>query len=110
MGDQPEASSASSAGCGCFRRNATSKSPFVVTASRLLYQDLRGFTRSFSCPVPISRSQVHLTSADVKGFPSCHLTPSRSLKVSSLPSSLQFQLVARSGTIEFRLFCFTFWS
>ena len=44
--------------------------------------------RSLSLPVPISRSQVHLTSAAVKGLPSCHLTPWRSGKVSSLPSSL----------------------
>ena len=45
---------------------------------------------------------MHLTSLAVNGLPSCHLTPSRSLKVSVLPSSLQFQLVARSGTIDRR--------
>src|SRR4051794_30755318 len=55
-------------------------------------------------------SQVHLTSLAVNGFPSCHLTPGRSLKVSSLPSSLRLQLSARSGTIDERLFCGTCWS
>src|SRR5712671_1321790 len=44
-------------------------------------------------------------SAAVNGLPSCHLTPCRSLKVSSVPSSLHDQLVARSGTIDFMLFC-----
>src|SRR5690242_14670221 len=33
--------------------------------------------------LPVIRSQVHLTSAAMNGLPSCHLTPSRSLKVSS---------------------------
>src|SRR6516162_7973494 len=70
---------------------------------------LARLTRSFSLPIPISRSQVHLTSAAVKGLPSCHLTPRRNGKVSSLPSSLQAQLVARSGTIESGLFCATSW-
>src|SRR6516162_9923652 len=49
--------------------------------------------RSLSLPVPIRRSQVHLTSAAVNGLPSCHLTPWRSGKVSSLPSSLHSHLV-----------------
>src|SRR5215468_6669760 len=66
--------------------------------------------RNLSLPVPINRSQVHLTSAAVKGLPSCHLTPWRSEKVSSLPSSAHSHLVARSGTIEERLFCATCWS
>src|SRR4029077_4988795 len=81
-----------------------------TTASRLRYQDLRGLTRSFSGAVPATRSQVHLTSLAVNGFPSCHLTPWRNLNVNSLPSSLEAQLVARSGTIDSRLFCFTCWS
>src|SRR5690349_21693294 len=66
--------------------------------------------RNFSLDLPVSRSQVHLTSLAVKGLPSCHLTPWRSGKVSSLPSSLQDQPVARSGTIDFMLFCATCWS
>src|SRR4051794_26387432 len=55
-------------------------------------------------------SQVHLTSAAVKGLPSCHVTPARSLKISDLPSSVVLQLSARSGTIDERLFCGTCWS
>src|SRR5216683_7088975 len=75
--------------------------------SRLAYQDFRGLTRSFSLALPCKRSKVHLTSADVNGFPSCHLTPSRSGNVNSVPSSFHAQLVARSGTIDFRVFCGT---
>src|SRR5260370_35400970 len=78
-----------------------------MTSSRLRYHDLRGLRRSFSLPFPISKSQVHLTSAAVNGFPSCHLTPWRSGKVSSLPSSLHDQLAARSGTTDCRLVCAT---
>src|SRR6266436_4144124 len=82
----------------------------MVTSSRLRYQDLRGLMRSFSLDLPVSRSQVHLTSLALKGLPSCQVTPWRSGNVSSVPSSLQDQLVARSGTTELRLFCFTCWS
>src|SRR5215472_11795002 len=78
--------------------------------SRLRYQVLRGLTRSFSLAFPVNRSQVHLTSAAVNGFPSCHLTPWRRLKVRSLPSSLQAQEVARSATIDLGLACSTCWS
>src|ERR1700752_4634992 len=63
--------------------------------------------RSFSLALPLKRSQVHLTSLAVKGLPSCHLTPWRSGKVSSVPSSFHDQLVARSGTIDCRLLCAT---
>src|SRR6266436_1647901 len=82
----------------------------MVTSSRFRYQDLRGLMRSFSLDLPVSKSQVHLTSLAVKDLPSCQLTPSRNGKVSSVPSSLHDQPVARSGTIESRLFCFTCWS
>src|SRR3954464_9694261 len=71
------------------------------------YQDFRGFWRNFCCDLPISMSKVHLTSADVNGLPSCHLTPWRSLKVSFLLSLLHAQPSARSGTIESTLFCGT---
>src|SRR5438132_1253818 len=60
--------------------------------------------RNFSLDLLVSRSQVHLTSWAVKGLPSCHLTPWRSGKVNSVPSSFHAQLVARSGTIDFMLF------
>src|SRR5437667_7372599 len=66
--------------------------------------------RSFSFALPLSRSQVHLTSWAVNGLPSCHLTPWRSGKVNSVPSSLEDQLVASSGTIDRMLFCGTLWS
>src|SRR5205814_6037057 len=85
-------------------------SPLVLTASRFLHQDLRGLTLSFSLDFPVSRSNVHWTSLAVKGLPSCQLTPARNGKVSSVPSSFHDQPVARSGTIEPRLFCFTCWS
>src|SRR5215472_11405879 len=88
----------------------TSQSPLTVTSSRFRYQDLRGLTRSLFSDLPVSMSQVHLTSWAVNGLPSCHLTPWRNGKVSSVPSSLHAQPVARSGTIDCRLFCFTCWS
>src|SRR5947199_4358548 len=66
--------------------------------------------RSFSLTLPLSRSQVHLTSWAVKGLASCHLTPRRNGKVSSVPSSFQDQLVANSGTLDRILFCATCWS
>src|SRR5262252_67810 len=37
--------------------------------------------RSCSLDLPVSRSHVHFTSLDVKGLPSCHVTPWRSGKV-----------------------------
>src|SRR5437899_8185318 len=66
--------------------------------------------RNLSAERSDSVSQVHLTSRAVNGFPSCHLTPWRSGKVSCVPSSLHDQPVARSGTTEARLFCATCWS
>jgi hypothetical protein len=39
---------------------------------------LRGLRRSLSADLPVSMSQVHLTSLAVNGWPSCHLTPCRS--------------------------------
>src|SRR5260370_8967871 len=83
----------------------TAYSPSVVTLSRFLYQAFRGLHRSFSLDLPSSMSQVRRTSPAVNGLPSCHSPPSRSHNVSWVPSSLHDQRVARSGTIEFRLFC-----
>src|SRR5215475_16164743 len=82
----------------------------MLTSSRFLYQDLRGLRRSLFSDLPVSMSQVHLTSWAVNGLPSCHLTPWRNGKVSSVPSSLHDQPVARSGTIELMLVCATCWS
>ena len=49
------------------------------TASTLAYQSFRGFRRSFCEASGASRSmsKVYLTSFDVKGLPSCHLTSFR---------------------------------
>src|SRR5207248_11630358 len=93
-----EASRAIKAGCGLFKRNVTVSSA-VLIKSRLRYQDLRGLVRSLSSLLPRIRTQVHLTSAAVKGLPSCQLTPCRSLKVSAVISALHDHLVARSGSI-----------
>src|SRR6266568_1980374 len=82
----------------------------MVTSSRLRYQDLRGLMRSFSLALPVSRSQVHLTSLAVNGLPSCHLTPWCNGNVNSVPSSFHDQPVARSGTIDCRLFWGRCWS
>ena len=48
---------------------------------------------------------MHLTSAAVKGLPSCHFTPWCSGNVNSVPSSLQRHSVASSGTIDSGVFC-----
>src|SRR4051812_40439424 len=96
----------STEGCGRPRWKVTSRSPLVVTCLRLNHHDLRGFLRSFDSS-PSSMSQVHLTSDEVNGLPSCHFTPSRSLKVRSLPSLLHAHSVARSGTILSGRFCFS---
>src|SRR5215472_1975558 len=106
-GDQPDANNARKEGCGRFKRKVTSQSPLTLTSSRFLYQDLRGLRRSLFSDLPVSVSQVHLTSWAVNGLPSCHLTPWRSRKVSSVPSSLHDQLTARSGTMDCMLFCGT---
>src|SRR6266705_969632 len=78
-------------------------STLATTSSRLRYQALRGLRRSLSAVLPCSMSQVHLTSLAVNGFPSCHLTPWRSLKVSAVLSSSHDHSLARSGTIDSRL-------
>src|SRR2546421_8464621 len=98
---------ASSDDCGRLRWTVASVSPLTLISVTLAYQSLRGFLRNFCSETPRSMSQVHFTSLAVNGLPSCHFTPWRSGKVSSVPSSLHDQLVARSGTIDCRLFCGT---
>ena len=78
-------------------KRATNLTTPMVRGSGI--KDLRGLTRSFSLDLAVSRSKVHTTSLAVKGLPSCHATPPRSGKVSSVPSSLHDQPVARSVTI-----------
>src|SRR5215831_8776474 len=100
----PPASMVSSDGCGRVRWKVTSRSPLTVISLMLAHHDLRGFLRSFDSGF-VSMSQVHLTSALVNGLPSCHFTPSRSLKVRAVPSALHAHSVARSGTMWSGLFC-----
>src|SRR5262249_13637985 len=76
----------------------------AVTLSTLLYQEARGLARSLFSVLPSRRSNVQTTSLAVNGLPSCHFTPSWSLKVRSLPSALQLHDLARSGTIDCGLF------
>src|SRR6516164_4532850 len=97
-------------GCGRLSLKVASKSPLTEISVTLAYQSLRGFLRNFCSETPRSMSQVHLTSFDVNGWPSCHLTPSRSLKVSAVLSAFHAQLVASSGTIVSMLFCGLCWS
>src|ERR1051325_11089279 len=73
----------------------------------LPYQLPRGLFLSLSRARPVSRLKVHSTSAAVNAQPSCHFTPLRSLKVSSVLSSFQLHDSARSGTIDLSLFCGT---
>src|SRR6476620_8776630 len=72
----------------------------------LVYQTLRGL-RLKSCvsPLPISIRQVHCTSLAVNGWPSCHFTPCRSLKVSFVLVASHDQVSARSGITVSRLSC-----
>src|SRR5207248_11636019 len=81
-----------------------------VTFSTSLYQEARWSARSLFSVLPIRRSNVHATSLAVNGLPSCHFSPSSSLKVSALPSALQLHALARSGTITCWLFCGLLWS
>src|SRR5215471_9944061 len=106
IGEKPEASRPSNAGCGAFSLKMASLSPFTVTLSTLAYQPLRKLTLKFSGALPCRRSMVHFTSAALNGLPSCHLMPWRRVKVRVLPSSLHVHFSARSGTMSSRLFCF----
>src|SRR5437764_15258754 len=101
---------AMSEGCGRLRWKTASVLPLTVTSATLSYQSLRGFLRNFASDLPINMSNVHFTSFAVNGLPSCHLTPSRSLKVSCVLSAFHDQLVASSGTMVSRLFCGLCWS
>src|ERR1700681_2279018 len=96
---------ASNDGCGRARWKVAVSSPVTVTSVTFWYQSLRGFLRNLSGDFPISRSKVHFTSRLVKGLPSCHLTPSRSLNVSCVLSAFHDQLLANSGTMVSGLFC-----
>ena len=81
----------------------------AVTFTALVHHAERGLRRSLVSP-PSSRSKVQATSLAVKGWPSCHFTPSRRTKTSFLLSSFQSHFVARSGTTVSRLFLGACWS
>ena len=78
----------------------------MLTSCSFVYQTLRGL-RLKSCvsPLPISIRQVHCTSFAVNGWPSCHFTPCRSLKVSLVLVASHDQLSARSGMTVSMLSC-----
>src|SRR3954454_10655926 len=78
----------------------------MLTSLSLVYQTLRGL-RLKSCVsvLPISIRQVHCTSFAVKGWPSCHFTPCRSLNVSLVLVASHDQLSARSGITVSMLSC-----
>src|SRR5579883_2316399 len=109
-GDRPEASMASSEGCGRFRWMVTSYSPSALTKSRLRYHEARGLRFSRCEDLSVKSSKVQITSREVKGRPSCHFTFSCNLKVSALPSALQFHDLASSGRMVFSEFCGSCWS
>src|SRR3978361_931198 len=70
----------------------------MLTSCSFVYQTLRGLRwKSVAAPLPTSIRHVHFTYLDVKGWPSCHFTPSLSLKVSFVLVESQDQLSARSG-------------
>src|SRR5215510_6094174 len=78
----------------------------METSCSLVYQTLRGLRlKSWVSVFPISIRQVHCTSFAVNGWPSCHFTPCRSLKVSLVLVESHDQLSARSPTTVSRLSC-----
>src|SRR5436190_18247945 len=78
----------------------------MLISVNLVYQTLRGLRlKSWVSPLPMSIRQVHCTSLAVNGWPSCHFTPWRSLKVSLVLVWSQDQLSARSGITVSSLSC-----
>ena len=78
-----------------------------MISARLRNHAWRGLFLIFPGTSPDTMSQVHFTSAEVNGFPSCHFTPERKAKVNEVPSSLHVQPVASSGRIVSMVFCGT---
>src|SRR3954465_412901 len=70
----------------------------TLTSLSFEYQTFRGLRlKSWVSLLPISMRQVDCTSFAVNGWPSCHFTPCRSLKVSLVLVESHDQLSARSG-------------
>ncbi|OWK22093.1 hypothetical protein AJ88_15080 [Mesorhizobium amorphae CCBAU 01583] len=79
-------------GVGLANLNTAVRSSGVSMAARSLNTVRPRFCSGFQIC-----SAEKATSADVKGLPSCHMTPSRSLKVTDRPSAAPSQLSARRG-------------
>jgi len=79
-------------GVGLEKRKTAVVSSGVSTVSRLAKTMRPRFCRGFQ-----TLSAEKATSAEVKGLPSCQVTPSRSLNVTESPSSEPSQAVARRG-------------
>src|SRR3546814_4131282 len=79
-------------GVGWEKRNTAVSASGVSTASRLANTTRPRFCSGFHTCIA-----EKATSAELKGWPSCHLTPGRSLKVNDLPSAAASQEVARTG-------------
>eukprot|EP01022_Parablepharisma_sp_SALTPOND_P021764 TRINITY_DN435_c0_g2_i1.p1 TRINITY_DN435_c0_g2~~TRINITY_DN435_c0_g2_i1.p1 ORF type:complete len:1135 (-),score=399.44 TRINITY_DN435_c0_g2_i1:1781-5185(-) len=93
---QPRSASARnsrSSGIGRSQRKTTVWASGVSTACRQRCRAVAQLSCFFH-----SSSALYCTSAAVKGLPSCHFTPSRSLKVMVLPSAELRQEVASCGT------------
>ena len=79
-------------GVGLANLNTAVRSSGVSTASRSLNTVRPRFCSGFQIC-----SAEKATSAEVKGLPSCHLTPSRNLKVTDRPSAAPSQPVQGAG-------------
>src|SRR5258706_15769756 len=90
--DSAAESDAISAGAGALNLTMTVESSGVSTAVTFAY-----VVRPRGCSTFQTCSSENLTSADVNGCPSCHVTPLRNLNVTVLPSALVDQLSARAG-------------
>src|SRR5260370_14060896 len=102
----------SSEGWGRLSRKTTVCGSAASTASMLVYQSLRGLMRSLAWASGASRSmsKVNLTSREVKGLPSCHLTSLRKKKTRFLKLSCHDHFSASSGRRVSRLSVRFSWS
>src|SRR5215469_9832223 len=89
-----------SEGCGRLRWNTTVEASGVSMASTFAYQSLRGLILSLAGASGLSRtmSKVNLTSFEVKGLPSCHLTSLRRKNTRFRYPSCHAHFSARSPT------------
>src|SRR5438034_1563314 len=90
--DSAAESEAISAGAGALNLTTTVESSGVSTDVTFAY-----VVRPRGCSTFHTCSSENLTSAAVNGWPSCQVTPLRSLNVTVLPSALVDQLSASAG-------------